>query len=87
MMIPRDAAPSPTSAVRAHSDAVCRWPGWLPDDIALAQALFTVWATRTGRTLRAVPLSDLTACELIEFWADDQLDYPPVGTGPEAAKG
>jgi hypothetical protein len=82
MMMPRCTAPPPTIALRAHSDAVCNWPGWLPEDIALAQALFTVWATRTGRTLRAVPVIDLTACELIEFWADDQIDYPPVATDP-----
>jgi hypothetical protein len=47
----------------------------------MAQALFTVWGTRTGRALRAVPVTDLTASELMEFWADDQLDYPPAAAG------
>lgn len=44
-----------------------------PDDLAIALALTTVWAIRTGRMLRPVPVSELTADELIAFWADDQI--------------
>jgi hypothetical protein len=48
---------------------------WSPSDTALiALSLFTVWAARTGRVLRDAPISDLTPEELIEFWADDQLE-------------
>jgi hypothetical protein len=48
---------------------------WSPSDTALiALSLFTVWAARTGRVLRNVPISELTPEELIEFWADDQLE-------------
>jgi hypothetical protein len=36
-------------------------------------ALITVWATRTGRTLRDVPASELSPDELVTFWADDQM--------------
>jgi hypothetical protein len=38
-------------------------------------SLFTTWAARTGRVLRAVPVSDLDAEELIDFWADDRISY------------
>jgi len=76
-MILRDTAPPPTIAVcRPRTAALCRGPLWTPDDIALARTLFTVWAARTGRELRAVPVTELTADELIEFWADDQLGDP-----------
>jgi hypothetical protein len=48
---------------------------WSPSDTALiALSLFTVWAARTGRVLRNIPISELTPEELIEFWADDQLE-------------
>ena len=43
------------------------------DDRILALALITVWATRTGRTLRNVPAGELSPDELMTFWADDQL--------------
>jgi hypothetical protein len=68
----------PTIAPYQHLDLIRRaGPLWPPGDVALAHALFTVWAARTGRTLRAVPVTELTAGELLDFWADDQLDYPP----------
>lgn len=44
-----------------------------PEDQALALSLITVWAMRTGQRLRQVPVSELTAEELIDFWADDYL--------------
>ena len=48
---------------------------WSPTDTALvALSLFTIWSARTGRVLRDVPISELTPEELIEFWADDQLE-------------
>jgi len=47
---------------------------WSAADAALARSLFTTWAVRTGRVLRAVPVTELTAEELIDFWADDQLE-------------
>jgi hypothetical protein len=49
---------------------------WSAADAALARLLFTTWAVRTGRVLRAVPITELTAEELIDFWADDQLEPP-----------
>jgi len=68
----------PTIALCQQWDPARRTgPLWPPGDVVLAHALFTVWAARTGRTLRAVPVTDLTAGELMDFWADDQLDYPP----------
>jgi hypothetical protein len=45
----------------------------------LALALITTWAARTGRNLRDVPVDELTAEELEEFWADDQLEPQYVG--------
>jgi hypothetical protein len=80
-MMLRVTSPPPTIVLRAPEHAARRRPGWLLGDIAMAQALFTVWGTRTGRALRAVPVTDLTASELMEFWADDQLDYPPAAAG------
>ena len=44
------------------------------DDQVMALALITVWATRTGRVLRSVPVSELSEAELVAFWADDQLE-------------
>lgn len=44
------------------------------DDCIMALALITVWAIRTGRELRLAPVSELSAEELVAFWADDQLD-------------
>lgn len=52
-------------------------PLWTDDDAVLARSLFTTWAARTGRTLRDVPVNELTPGELIEFWADDQLETLP----------
>jgi hypothetical protein len=40
----------------------------------MTASLITVWAARTGRVLRDVPISELTADELEEFWTDDQLE-------------
>lgn len=51
---------------------------WSSADLEMARMLFTVWAARTGRILPAIPVADLSAEELIEFWADDQIDYPPA---------
>lgn len=46
------------------------------EDRRLALLLTTIWATRTGRTPPAVPLSELSPDELVHFWADDQLESP-----------
>jgi hypothetical protein len=46
------------------------------DDRTLALLLVTVWAARTGRVLRPVPVNELTSEELVDFWADDQLERP-----------
>ncbi|POM25189.1 hypothetical protein BTM25_38320 [Actinomadura rubteroloni] len=43
----------------------------------LALSLITVWSIRTGRRLRAAPISDLTAAELETFWADPLMDDEP----------
>ncbi|MGI8332539.1 hypothetical protein ACRYCC_21525 [Actinomadura scrupuli] len=40
------------------------------DDDLLALTLFSTWAVRTGRTLRAAHPEELTEDELIEFWAE-----------------
>jgi hypothetical protein len=54
-------------------------PAAYGDDQALAMSLITIWTMRTGRILRPVPVSELTATELVNFWADDQLE-PPFAT-------
>lgn len=52
-------------------------PQWSSADTTLvALCLYTVWAARTGRVLREVPLADITSEELVGFWADDQLEEP-----------
>lgn len=43
-------------------------------EAALALTLFTMWAAKTGRRLRPVPIAQLTPQELIDFWADDHFD-------------
>lgn len=67
--------PPPTVALRSKGNPVQRGaPMWSIADVMLARSLFATWAARTGRTLRAVPVTELTAEELLEFWADDQMD-------------
>jgi hypothetical protein len=71
-------APPPIVALQASGHPVPRGaPMWSAADAALARSLFTTWAVRTGRVLRAVPVTELTAEELIDFWADDQLEPLP----------
>jgi hypothetical protein len=60
---------------------------WPPDDAALAHVLFTLWAARTGRVLRPVPVTELTQDELIDFWTDDQLDLSTRSHSPKAVIG
>lgn len=57
------------------------------DDHDLALSLITTWTMRTGRILRPAPVSELTPEELVNFWADDQLEPPlaaPVHNWPPA---
>lgn len=44
-------------------------------DVAVAHFLFTIWATRTGRELRPVPVPELTPDELIAFWDDYEPEH------------
>src|ERR1700685_4399071 len=56
--------PSPEISGRAHDDD--------PGDEVLAAVLIRMWALASGRTLRRdVPPDQLSAEELIAFWADD----------------
>jgi hypothetical protein len=52
------------------------------EDRAIALLLVSAWAIRTGRVLRPVPFNELTAEELVNFWADDQLEEPPATSVP-----
>ena len=57
----------------------------LSRDEFIARLLVDIWTLATGRTLRDVPPHELTAEELIDFWADDHLDadsctYGTAGT-------
>jgi hypothetical protein len=72
-MMPHQPVP-PADAVRAYADRDDHRMG--PDDRALALLLITTWAARTGRILRPAPVSDLAPEELVNFWADDQLEQP-----------
>lgn len=54
-------------------------PAVYGDDQALAVSLTTTWSMRTGRLLRPVPVNELTPAELVNFWADDQLE-PSLAT-------
>ncbi len=56
-----------------------------PEEQVLALVLITAWAVRTGRVLRPVPMGELSPEELVDFWADDQLEQPmgtPADDGP-----
>jgi hypothetical protein len=46
----------------------------LSHDEFVARLLIDIWTLATGRTLRDVPARELTAEELIDFWADDYLN-------------
>jgi hypothetical protein len=70
-----DSAPPPSMSVRAADVLIRRRPPtWPSADVSLARMLFAIWAARTGRVLRAVPVTELTEEELLEFWTDDQLE-------------
>jgi hypothetical protein len=56
-----------------------------PEDRALSLLLIAAWAARTRRVLRPVPVNELSPKELVNFWADDQLEQPldaPVSEWP-----
>jgi hypothetical protein len=65
---------TPRAAMPAAEPGAC-------EDRLLAVMLTTIWATRTGRTLRPVPVSELSAEELVDFWADDQIMKEPERLG------
>jgi hypothetical protein len=46
------------------------------EDQLVARMLTIIWATRTGRTLPPVPVSELSREELVIFWDDDQPERP-----------
>ncbi len=80
-MVP-DATPPPTVALGARAElSSCGRALWPRTDAVLALSLFATWAACTGRTLRAVPVTELTSEELIDFWADDQLEQLPDASG------
>lgn len=65
----------PSRPARSQTQADC--PGD-PGDAVLAAVLIRMWALASGRTLRRdVPPDQLSAEELIAFWADDMT--PPTG--------
>ena len=74
-MIPESALP--IVPLQVWRDPVPEVPFWQVGDAALARSLFITWAIRTGRALRPVPVTELTSEELIDFWADDQLEPLP----------
>lgn len=43
------------------------------DDARAALSLITVWSMETGKTLPAVPIEQLTARQLADFWSDDSM--------------
>ncbi|REF00025.1 hypothetical protein [Thermomonospora umbrina] len=70
-----DAAPPLPRSMRAVGHLSRDDDTWsATDTVMVALSLFTVWAARTGRTLRDVPVGDLTAHELEEFWIDDRFE-------------
>jgi hypothetical protein len=64
----RRSSPAPRSGTQQHDD---------PGDEVLAAVLIRMWALASGRTLRRdVPPDQLSAEELIDFWADDMNPQP-----------
>jgi len=57
------------------------------EDQLLAHLLTVIWATRTGRTLPPGPVSDLSPEELMDFWADDQLEHLPSTASHQTRSG
>jgi hypothetical protein len=45
---------------------------WTQLEEELRGLLMATWAIRTGRSIPRRPLDELSARELIEFWADEQ---------------
>jgi len=68
--------PVPPAASPAPDGGTCDGYVLTAEDQMLALLLITVWAARTGRALRTVPVSELSLPELVNFWADDQLEPP-----------
>ena len=78
----RTALPHQTRPPAATS-AVGRYITVPDDDQVLALMLIAIWTARTRRALRTVPVRELSPEELVNFWADDQLEQPldaPVDT-------
>ncbi|GAA3413062.1 hypothetical protein [Streptosporangium vulgare] len=53
-------------------------PPWVHNDDQLLTLLVTVWSLTTGRVPPRRPTDELTATELIAFWADDQTAGSPA---------
>jgi hypothetical protein len=46
------------------------------EDRVLSLLLIAAWAARTRRVLPPVAVTELSPVELVNFWADDQLEQP-----------
>ncbi|MEO5877965.1 MAG: hypothetical protein ABIS86_01475 [Streptosporangiaceae bacterium] len=57
------------------------------EDHVLALTLISTWALLTGRRLRGVGLAGLNRAELIDFWADPQMECVPVVGGHNVGAG
>lgn len=66
-----------------HDDPYCS----AVEAALMALSLFTVWTARTGRVLRPVPITELTAQELEDFWVDDQLEESEIPASPRGRQG
>ena len=73
-------ATPPPSVLPGFDDPSLSDPSKPSDAALMSLSLFTVWAIRTGRTLRPVPVAELSADELEAFWEDDQLEAPYAGS-------
>jgi hypothetical protein len=82
------AAPSVTVAARVAAQRQRNEPvvptNPKSEDELLACLLISTWSVLTGRTLRAAAPADLTAEELIEFWADDFPENSPKDSPADA---
>ncbi|MEV4001936.1 hypothetical protein [Actinomadura sp. NPDC049753] len=61
------AASGPAGAAAIGTGARCL------DEARDALSLITIRSIQTGRTLPEAPLADLTADQLVEFWADESM--------------
>lgn len=69
-MPPHQSPPLPRSLTLSQLQKSSTLPA---DEATMALTLVTTWIIRTGRSIPPVPVNELSAEEIEDFWADEQM--------------